>query len=71
MLFQLTISLLFTFLIGNVFAIDLQPISDPSVLTSVSSTSKRAASFTGDLDLQDFESFFWGAAGTFPNRKAC
>jgi hypothetical protein len=63
MLFLYTISLLIFFFVANAFALDLKPISNPAELFGTHTTPKREASFTGDLDLRDFESFFWGAPG--------
>ncbi|KAF2006759.1 hypothetical protein P154DRAFT_600887 [Amniculicola lignicola CBS 123094] len=53
---------LFCLFLNNAFALELMPILDPSELSGgVKPDFKRAASFTGDLDLQNFETFFWGA----------
>jgi hypothetical protein len=60
MLFQLIATLFIPLLISNVFAIDLVPIHDPSDPDGSLRRLRREASFTGELDLQDLEHFFWG-----------
>jgi hypothetical protein len=52
---------LFSLFFLSTFALDLIPISHPEQLNNAPPVSKRAESFTGELDLQDFESFYWGA----------
>lgn len=66
MLYQYVVTFLISLLVSNAFALDLVPIDNP--LSAIPAqhahkSSKREASFTGDLDLQDFETFFWGAPG--------
>lgn len=69
MLFQYLISLLLALLVGNASAVKLAPISNLEDLTGPLTNSKRESSFTGDLDLQDFETFFWGAPGMKPSPR--
>ncbi|KAF2273388.1 uncharacterized protein EI97DRAFT_155832 [Westerdykella ornata] len=48
----------------HVFAVDLVPIQDPIKPDEILKSVKRdpsLPSFTGNLDLQDVETFFWGA----------
>jgi hypothetical protein len=54
---------LFSLFFLSTLALDLVPISHPEQLSNAPSVSKRAENFTGELDLQDFESFYWGAPG--------
>lgn len=60
--------------VGNVFrylllflcaasALELSPIGHPDYVHDAAAILKRQESFTGDLDLQDFETFYWGAPG--------
>lgn len=65
MLFLYTFTLLISSLVTNVIALDLKPIPNPAELNGAHTTFKRDASFTGNLDLQDFETFFWAAPGLF------
>ncbi|KAF2637411.1 hypothetical protein P280DRAFT_521094 [Massarina eburnea CBS 473.64] len=46
---------------SNVATLKLTPISDPSQWTGETNSKRELANFAGNLDLQDFESFFWGA----------
>lgn len=57
MLLRCAISFIFSFLVSNVIALDLKPITNLDDLTHPH-TPKRETSFTGELDLQDLESFY-------------
>jgi hypothetical protein len=59
---------LFSLFFFSTLALDLVPISHPEQLHNAPPVSKRAESFTGELDLQDFESFYWGAPGMYIDR---
>lgn len=52
-------------LLHNSFALELAPISHPDHIHNAASLARRDTSFTGELDLQDFETFYWGAPGIF------
>lgn len=60
--FQWFLELLFLFL-TPVIALELIPISHPDYVHDAAAISRRQESFTGELDLQDFETFYWGAPG--------
>jgi hypothetical protein len=57
------VGLFLALLVSNVAGLELSPITDPAGFSNPPTSSKRDVSFTGDLDLQDFESFYWGAPG--------
>jgi hypothetical protein len=46
-------------------ALELIPIGHPDYVHDAAAILKREESFTGELDLQDFETFYWGAPGDY------
>ncbi|KAF2735733.1 hypothetical protein EJ04DRAFT_575886 [Polyplosphaeria fusca] len=63
MLFCNTIGIILLFLVSHALSVKLSPLPslDLTADAHAQAASKREANFTGDLDLRDFESFFWGA----------
>ena len=47
--------------ISHVFALNLTPITNAADMTGEDISLKREASFNGELDLRDFETFLWGS----------
>ncbi|PSN71721.1 hypothetical protein BS50DRAFT_629859 [Corynespora cassiicola Philippines] len=59
---HLFVTLLFSFFLQNVCAVKLVPINNPADLISADAITKRnGESCKEDLDLQNVETFFWGA----------
>ena len=61
MVFRSLATVILSSLISNVIALTLAPITNPADITGDENSVKREASFIGELDLRDFETFLWGS----------
>lgn len=64
MLLSFAITFFVLFFNSQILALDLVPITDPTDPDVSLKHAKRDASFTGELALQDLETFFWGVPCT-------